>query len=54
MKDGQVVRNNARLDFKGYSHKEGIDYDDTSAPVARIESVRLFFSYVVHKNYKVY
>ena len=52
--DGQVIRNKARLVCKGYSQKEGIDYGETFAPVARIEAVRLFLAYVAHKNYKVY
>ena len=42
---GEVVRNKARLVCKGYSQKEGIDYDETYAPMARIETVRLFLTY---------
>jgi len=36
-KDGNVVRNKARLVVKGYCQQEGINYDETFAPVARIE-----------------
>ncbi|XP_075088366.1 putative mitochondrial protein AtMg00820 [Nicotiana tabacum] len=36
---GQVVRNKARLVAQGYSQQEGIDYDKTFAPVARLESI---------------
>ena len=53
-KQGEVVRNKARLVCKGYSKQEGIDYDDTYAPVARIEVVRLFLTYATHKKFKVY
>nr|GFC14239.1 hypothetical protein [Tanacetum cinerariifolium] len=38
----------------GYSQQEGIDYDETFAPVARIEAIRLFLAYVAHKNFTVF
>ena len=38
-KEGNVIRNKARLVVKGYRQEEGIDYEDTFAPVARLESV---------------
>ena len=41
---GNTVRNKARLVAQGYSQIEGMDYDETFAPVARIESVRLLLS----------
>ena len=40
---GEVVRNKAILVCKGYSKQEGIEYDETYAPMARMEVVRLFF-----------
>nr|GEU70317.1 retrovirus-related Pol polyprotein from transposon TNT 1-94 [Tanacetum cinerariifolium] len=40
-----VVRNKARLVVQGYTKKEGIDYDEVFAPVAMIESIRLFLAY---------
>ncbi|GLJ09794.1 hypothetical protein SUGI_0115970 [Cryptomeria japonica] len=49
---GKVIINKTRFVCKGYSKKEGIDYNETFAPVARIEAVRLFFA--DYKNYKVY
>ena len=42
---GEVVRNQARLVCKGYSHQEGIDYEETYALVARMEAVRMFLAY---------
>ncbi|KAI5012140.1 hypothetical protein ZWY2020_024274 [Hordeum vulgare] len=37
--DGQVVRNKARLVAQGYTHVEGIDFDETFAPVARLQAI---------------
>ena len=51
---GIVTRNKARLVAKGYSQQEGIDFDETFAPVARLEAIRIFLAYVVHANFKVY
>ena len=53
-KEGNVVRNKARLVVKGYCQEEGIDYEETFAPVARLESVRIFLAYAAHKNIDVY
>ncbi|CAM8910861.1 unnamed protein product [Rhodiola kirilowii] len=44
---GAVVRNKARLVVKGYNQQEGIDYDETFAPVARLEAIRLLIAYSV-------
>nr|GEX79537.1 retrovirus-related Pol polyprotein from transposon TNT 1-94 [Tanacetum cinerariifolium] len=48
-----VIRNKARLEAVGYSQQEGIDYDETFAPVARIEAIRLFLAYATHKDFTV-
>ena len=52
--DGVVTRNKARLVAKGYSQEEGIDYDETFAPVARLEAIRIFLAFAAHSNFKVY
>ena len=52
--DGIVTRNKARLIAKGYSQEEGIDYDETYAPVARLEAIRMFLAFTAHSNFKVY
>ena len=36
---GNITRNKARLVAQGYTQIESIDFDDTFAPVARIESI---------------
>nr|GEZ70709.1 retrovirus-related Pol polyprotein from transposon TNT 1-94 [Tanacetum cinerariifolium] len=49
-----VIRNKARLVAVGYSQQEGIDDDDTFAPVARIESILLLLAYDAHKDFIVF
>nr|GEZ60568.1 retrovirus-related Pol polyprotein from transposon TNT 1-94 [Tanacetum cinerariifolium] len=49
-----VIRNKARLVAVGYSQQEGIDYDETFAPVARIKAIRLFLAYVAHMDFTVF
>ena len=51
---GQVVKNKARLVCKGYAQIEGLDYDETSVPIARLEAIRMFLAYACHKRFKVY
>lgn len=53
-KKGEVVRNKSILVCKGYSQQEGIDYEETYTPVAKIEEVRIFLAYAVNKMFKVY
>ena len=52
--NGTVTRNKARLVAQGYRQEEGIDYDETFAPVARLEAIRLFLAFAAHKGFKVY
>nr|GEZ05165.1 retrovirus-related Pol polyprotein from transposon TNT 1-94 [Tanacetum cinerariifolium] len=49
-----VIQNKARLVAVGYSQQKGINYDETFAPVARIEAIRLFLAYVAHKYFTVF
>ncbi|GJZ46019.1 retrovirus-related pol polyprotein from transposon TNT 1-94 [Tanacetum coccineum] len=46
-----VIQNKARLVAVGYCQQEGIDYDETFAPVARIEAIRLFLASAAHKDF---
>nr|GFA65216.1 retrovirus-related Pol polyprotein from transposon TNT 1-94 [Tanacetum cinerariifolium] len=49
-----VIRNKARLVAVAYSQQEGIDYDETFAPVDRIEDICLFLAYAAHKDFIVF
>jgi len=51
---GEVVRNKARLVAQGYSQQEGINYNETFAPVARLEAIRLLLSYAVNRGIILY
>ncbi|CAA7043509.1 unnamed protein product [Microthlaspi erraticum] len=51
---GSIVRNKSRLVAQGYSQVEGVDFDETFAPVARLESIRLFLGMACILNFKVY
>ncbi|GJQ89834.1 retrovirus-related pol polyprotein from transposon TNT 1-94 [Tanacetum coccineum] len=39
---------------KGYAHEEGIDFEESFAPVARLEAVQIFVSYTAHKSFPIY
>ncbi|GJX01680.1 putative ribonuclease H-like domain-containing protein [Tanacetum coccineum] len=51
---GVVVRNKARLVAQGHRQKEGIDYDEVFAPVARLEAIRIFLAFASYKGLIVY
>ena len=51
---GQVVRNKARLVAQGYNQVEGINFDETFAPVARLEAIRILLAYANHHDITSY
>nr|GEU69063.1 retrovirus-related Pol polyprotein from transposon TNT 1-94 [Tanacetum cinerariifolium] len=51
---GGVLKNKARLAAKGYRQKEGIDFEESFAPVARLEVIRIFIAFDAHMNMVVY
>ena len=51
---GEVSRNKARLVCKGYPQVEEIDFEETFAPVARMEAIRMILAYACSKRIKVY
>jgi len=52
--DGQIIINKARLVCKGYSQIEGIDFEETFAPVARVEAITMFLDFSCAKGFKIY
>ncbi|GJZ18791.1 retrovirus-related pol polyprotein from transposon TNT 1-94 [Tanacetum coccineum] len=50
---GIVIKNKARLVAQGYNQQEGIDYDETFAPVARLEPIRIFLAFATYMNFIV-
>nr|GEX78445.1 retrovirus-related Pol polyprotein from transposon TNT 1-94 [Tanacetum cinerariifolium] len=52
--ENTVIRNKSRLVAKGYAQKEGVDFEESFAPVARLEAVRLFMAYATHKSFTIY
>jgi hypothetical protein len=52
--NGEVVRNKSRLVALGYSQKEGIDYEETFAPIACLEAIRILLAFSVAKGFKLY
>ncbi|GJZ93206.1 retrovirus-related pol polyprotein from transposon TNT 1-94 [Tanacetum coccineum] len=49
-----VIRNKSRLVAKGYGQEEGINFEESFAPVARLKAVRIFVAYAAHKNFPIY
>jgi hypothetical protein len=49
-----VTTNKARLVAKGYSQVEGLDFGETYAPIARLESIRILLSYATYHGFKLY
>nr|GEU79531.1 retrovirus-related Pol polyprotein from transposon TNT 1-94 [Tanacetum cinerariifolium] len=52
--ENTVIRNKSHLVAKGYAQKEGVDFEESFAPVTRLEAVRFFIAYVAHKSFTVY
>ncbi|GJW07916.1 retrovirus-related pol polyprotein from transposon TNT 1-94 [Tanacetum coccineum] len=51
---GGVLKNKARLVARGYRQEEGIDFEESFAPIARLEAIRIFIAFAAHMNMIVY
>nr|GEY00346.1 putative ribonuclease H-like domain-containing protein [Tanacetum cinerariifolium] len=52
--ENTVIQNKSRLIAKRYTQKEGVDFEESFAPVAQLEAVRLFIVYAAHKSFTIY
>jgi hypothetical protein len=52
--DGIVVKNKSRLVAQGYTQVEGLDFDETFAPAAILEAIRILLAYACSRNIKLY
>nr|GFB09324.1 retrovirus-related Pol polyprotein from transposon TNT 1-94 [Tanacetum cinerariifolium] len=52
--ENTVIRNQTRLVVRGYRQEKGIDFEESFAPVARMEATRIFLAYAAHKGFTLY
>ncbi|GJW17593.1 putative ribonuclease H-like domain-containing protein [Tanacetum coccineum] len=51
---GGILKNKARLVARGYRQEEGIDFEESFAPVARLEAIQIFLAFAAHMNMVIY
>ena len=51
---GVVTRNKVRLVAQGFTQIEGLDFEETYAPVARLELICILLAYAAHHDFKLY
>ena len=52
--EGKVVTNKFRIVAQGYLQEEGIEFEESFAPVARLETIRIMCAYACYKNFKLF
>ena len=51
--DGKIVRNKARIVAKGYNQEFRIDFEESFAPVTRLEAIRILLTYASSKSFQL-
>jgi hypothetical protein len=51
---GEIIKHKTRLVANGYTQRQGIDFDEVFAPVARLETVRLLLAVAAHFSWQVH
>nr|GEU80191.1 copia protein [Tanacetum cinerariifolium] len=51
---GGILKNKARLVARGYRQEEGIDFEESFGPVARLDAIQIFLAFAAHMNMMVY
>nr|GFA67109.1 putative integrase [Tanacetum cinerariifolium] len=49
-----VIKNKSCLVVRGYRQEDGIDFEESFAPVARMEAIRIFLAYAAHKSFTMF
>nr|GEV17425.1 retrovirus-related Pol polyprotein from transposon TNT 1-94 [Tanacetum cinerariifolium] len=52
--ENTIIRNKSRLVVRGYRQEDGLDFEESFAPVARMEAIRIFLAYAAHKSFTVF
>ncbi|GJT32455.1 retrovirus-related pol polyprotein from transposon TNT 1-94 [Tanacetum coccineum] len=52
--ENTVIQNKTHLVVRGYRQEEGIDFEESFAPVAKMEAIKIFLAYVAHKSFTVF
>ena len=52
--NGDITKNKVRLTVQGYSQEEGIDFEETYAPMARLEAIRILLTFLVSQSVKLF
>jgi hypothetical protein len=52
--NGDIINNKPKLVCKGYAQVEGIDFEESFSPVARLEFIKMFLAFACFINFKIY